>query len=155
MFNEFYLNISLTYMNILGLAGFSALFFVIIELIYKFTNCSSIAPDMFVSYWFIISGIITVPYFIINDYHKKQPSKEVILCIAIIALLSLIGNLIYWNACSQVKNPGTIRAVYSGVLIILISLISAATLKKFLTLLECISILLIVLGISILLINSS
>ena len=155
MFNEFYLNISLTYMNILGLSGFSALFFVIIELIYKFTNCSSLTPDMFVSYWFIIGGIITVPYFIINNYHKKHLPNQIIFFIVIMGLLSFVGNLIYWNACNQVKNPGTIRAVYSGVLIILISLISAATLKKFLTLLECISILLIVLGISILLINSS
>ena len=69
-------------------------------------------------------------------------------------LLSFVGNLIYWNACKNIKNPGITRAVCSGVLIMLLAIISAVTFKKYLSYIQFFSILLIIAGISLLLMNS-
>jgi len=141
-------------MKFILLAGFSALFFVILELLYKFSNCSSINPDLFVTAWFIISGIVTIPYFLYRNYHKQHLPNQIIFFIVIMGLLSFVGNLIYWNACKNIKNPGITRAVYSGVLIMLLAIISAVTFKKYLSYIQFFSILLIIAGISLLLMNS-
>tara|TARA_B100001175_G_scaffold298636_1_gene289379 strand:+ start:238 stop:705 length:468 start_codon:yes stop_codon:yes gene_type:complete len=154
MFNEYILNIQVYIMKFILLAGFSALFFVILELLYKFSNCESINPDLFVTVWFIISGIITVPYFLYRNYHIEHIPNKIIFYIGIMALLSFVGNLIYWNACKNIKNPGITRTVYSGVLIMLLAIISAVTFKKYLSYIQSFSILLIIAGISLLLMNN-
>ena len=141
-------------MKFILLAGFSALFFVILELLYKFSDCASINPDLFVTAWYIISGIVTIPYFLYRNYHKQYLPYKIIFYIVIIGLLSLIGNLIYWNACKNIKNPGITRAVYSGVLIMLLAILSAVTFKKYLSYIQSFSVLLIIAGISLLLMNS-
>lgn len=140
-------------MKFILLAGFSALFFVIIELLYKFSNCASINPDLFVTAWFIISGFVTIPYFLYRNYHKEDIPNQIIFIIVIMGLLSFVGNLIYWNACKNMKNPGITRAVYSGVLIMLLAILSAITFKKYLSYIQSFSILLIIIGISLLLMS--
>ncbi len=154
MFNEYIFNIEIYIMKFTLFAGLSALFFVLMELLYKFSNCVSINPDLFVSVWFIISGIITIPYFLYRNYHKEQLPNQVIFIIAIMGLLSFVGNLIYWNACKNIKNPGITRAVYSGVLIMLLAIITALKFKKYLSYIQSLSILLIIIGISLLLMNN-
>ena len=139
-------------MKFIILAGLSALFFVILELLYKFSNCASINPDLFVMAWFIISGFVTIPYFLYRNYHKQHLPSKIIFIIVIMALLSFVGNLIYWNACKNMKNPGITRAVCSGVLIMLLAIITAITLKKHLSYIQSFSIILIIFGISLLLI---
>jgi len=154
MFNEYIYNIQVYIMQFILLSGFSALFFVILELLYKFSNCSSINPDLFVTAWFLISGIITIPYFFYRNYHKEKLPKQIILFIVIMGILSFVGNLIYWNSCKNIKNPGITRSVYSGVLIMLLAIISAISLKKYLSYTQSFSVLLIIAGISLLLMNS-
>ena len=139
-------------MKFIILAGLSALFFVILELLYKFSNCASINPDLFVTAWFMISGFVTIPYFLYRNYHKQHLPSKIIFIIVIMALLSFVGNLIYWNACKNMKNPGITRAVCSGVLIMLLAIITAITLKKHLSYIQSFSIILIIFGISLLLI---
>lgn len=141
-------------MKFIVLAGFSALFFVILELLYKFSNCASINPDLFVTAWFIISGFVTIPYFLYRNFHKEHLPYQIIFIIVIMALLSFVGNLIYWNASKNMKNPGITRAVYSGVLIMLLAILSAITFKKYLSYIQSFSVILIVLGISLLLMSS-
>ena len=141
-------------MKFILLAGFSALFFVILELLYKFSNCASINPDLFVTAWFIISGFVTIPYFLYRNYHKEYIPNQIIFIIVIMGLLSFAGNLIYWNACKNMKNPGITRAVYSGVLIMLLAILTSITFKKYLSYIQSFSIILIIVGISLLLMSS-
>lgn len=143
-------------MHYILLSGFSALFFVIMELLYKYTDCQSINTDLFVTLWFVISGIITIPYFLFRNFHKEilNIPNQTIFIIVIMTLLSFIGSLIYWKACKNIKNPGITRAVYSGVLIMLLAFISAVTFKKYLSYIQSFSVLLIIVGISLLLMNS-
>ena len=141
-------------MQYILLAGFSALFFVILELIYKFTNTSKINSDLFVTLWYLLSGIIAIPYFFYKNYHKENKSTEIIFYIILMSILSFVGNLVYWNTCKNIKNPGITRAIYSGVLIALLAIISAIVFKKYLTLIQCSSVILIIIGITLLLMNS-
>ena len=141
-------------MQYILLAGLSALFFVILELIYKFTNSSKINSDLFVTLWYILSGVIAIPYFFYKNYHKENNSTEIIFYIILMSILSFVGNLVYWNTCKNIKNPGITRAIYSGVLIALLAIISAIVFKKYLTLIQCSSVILIIIGISLLLMNS-
>jgi uncharacterized membrane protein len=138
-------------MQYIFLAGFSALFFVILELVYKFTNSSKINSDLFVTLWYILSGVIALPYFFYKNYHKENNSTEIIFYIVLMSILSFVGNLVYWNTCKNIKNPGITRAIYSGVLIALLAIISAIIFKKYLTLIQSASVILIVVGITLLL----
>lgn len=140
-------------MQYILLAGLSALFFVILELIYKFTNTSKINSDLFVTLWYILSGVIALPYFFYKNYHKENNSTEIIFYIVLMSILSFVGNLVYWNTCKNIKNPGITRAIYSGVLIALLAIISAIVFKKYLTLIQFSSVILIIIGITLLLMN--
>ena len=142
-------------MKFIFLAALSALFFVTLELLYKFTDCSSINPEIFVTIWFIISGIMALFYFIFKKYHTQKLSNQVIFYILIMSILSFVGNISYWNACKYIKNPGIARTIYSGVLIILLSIVSAVTFNKYLSYIQSISILLILLGITSLIMHSN
>ena len=135
------------------MAGFSVLFFVILELLYKFSNCASINPYIFVTAWFIISGFVTIPYFLYRDYHKEHIPNLIIFIIVIMGLLSFVGNLIYWNACKNMINSAITRAVYSRVFIMLLVILNAITFEKYLSYIQSFSILLIIIGISLLLMS--
>tara|TARA_B100001175_G_scaffold316091_1_gene329133 strand:- start:6704 stop:7144 length:441 start_codon:yes stop_codon:yes gene_type:complete len=145
-------------MQYILLAGFSALFFVIMELVYKFTNSSKINSDLFVTLWYILNGVVALAYFFYKNYHKEnnanEINNEIIYYILLMSILSFVGNLVYWNTCKNIKNPGITRAIYSGVLIMLLAIISAITFKKYLKLIQFFSIILIIIGITLLLINS-
>ena len=58
------------------------------------------------------------------------------------------------NPIYNIKNPGITRAVYSGVLIMLLAIITAVTFKKYLSYIQSFSVLLIIGGISLLLMTS-
>tara|TARA_B100001769_G_C21914845_1_gene493532 strand:+ start:203 stop:643 length:441 start_codon:yes stop_codon:yes gene_type:complete len=145
-------------MQYILLAGFSALFFVILELVYKFSNSSKINSDLFVTLWYILNGLVALAYFFYKNYHKENNVNEInnsiIYYILLMSILSFVGNLVYWNTCKNIKNPGITRAIYSGVLVMLLAIISAIVFKKHLTLIQFSSIILIIIGITLLLINS-
>ena len=77
-------------MQYILLTGFSALFFVILELIYKFTNSSKINSDLFVTLWYILSGVVALPYFFYKNYHKENTSNEIIFYIVLMSILSFV-----------------------------------------------------------------
>tara|TARA_B100000780_G_scaffold162159_1_gene113366 strand:- start:705 stop:1130 length:426 start_codon:yes stop_codon:yes gene_type:complete len=140
-------------MKYIFLAGFSALFFVIIELLYKFSNCSKMETDKFVTIWFIICGLVALPYYFVKGFSKETIKFNTIMVIVLMSIFTFIGNLFYWDACRYLSNPGIARTVYSGVLIMLLSLISAVTFKNYLSLKQTGSILLIMVGICTLLMS--
>ena len=146
-------------MQYILLAGFSALFFVILELVYKFSNSSKISSDLFVTLLFIFNGLVALAYFFYKNYHKENNVNEInnsiIYYILLMSILSFVGNLVYWNTCKNIKNPGITRAIFSGVLIALLAIISAFIFKKYLTLIQSSSIILIIIGITLLLMNNN
>lgn len=133
-------------MKYIFLAGFSALFFVIIELLYKFSNCSKIKTDLFVAVWFIICGLVAIPYYFAKKFNEESIPYDIIMIILLMSVFTFMGNLFYWDACRYLSNPGIARTVYSGVLIMLLSLISAVTFKNYLSVKQSGSILLILVG---------
>ena len=130
------------------LAGFSALFFVIIELLYKFSNCSNLKPDLFVAVWFIICGMVAMPYYFGKKYHKESIPYTTIIIIVLMSIFTFAGSLFYWDACKYLSNPGIPRTIHSGVFILLLSLISAVSFNHYLSGKQSVSILLILIGIS-------
>tara|TARA_B100000767_G_scaffold145743_1_gene137423 strand:- start:916 stop:1341 length:426 start_codon:yes stop_codon:yes gene_type:complete len=133
-------------MKYIFLAGFSALFFVIIELLYKFSNCSKIKTDLFVAVWFIVCGLVAIPYYFAKNFNKEPIPYDIMMIILLMSVFTFAGNLFYWDACRYLSNPGIARTVYSGVLIMSLSLISAVTFKNYLSVRQSGSILLIMVG---------
>jgi uncharacterized membrane protein len=140
-------------MKYIFLAGFSAVFFVLIELLYKFSNCSKMKTDLFVAVWFIICGLVAIPYYFVKKLNEETIPYDTMMVIVLMSIFTFIGNIFYWDACRYLSNPGIARTVYSGVLIILLSLISAITFNNYLSVKQNGSILLIIFGIGSLLMS--
>jgi uncharacterized membrane protein len=140
-------------MKYIFLAGFSAVFFVLIELLYKFSNCSKMKTDLFVAVWFIICGLVAIPYYFAKKLNEETIPYDTMMVIVLMSIFTFIGNIFYWDACRYLSNPGIARTVYSGVLIILLSLISAITFNNYLSVKQNGSILLIIFGIGSLLMS--
>jgi multidrug transporter EmrE-like cation transporter len=141
-------------MKYIFLAGFSALFFVLIELLYKFSNCSKMKTDLFVAVWFIICGLVALPYYFFKKFNEEKIPFNTIMVIVLMSIFTFIGNIFYWDACRYLSNPGIARTIYSGVLILLLSLISAITFNNYLSIKQCGTILLILFGIGSLLMTN-
>jgi len=132
--------------NWLFLSVCASFFFIGSELIYKFTDCSNIQPKLYVSILWIISGIISLMYYLYNNLYQKKISYSILSKISIIALLLFFGNLIYWTSSNKGPNPGLTRAVFSGSLIILLIILSRILFKNKLSIQQTIGILLIIIG---------
>ena len=113
---------------------------------YKFSNCSKIKTDLFVAVWFIICGLVAIPYYFAKKFNEESIPYDIIMIILLMSVFTFMGNLFYWDACRYLSNPGIARTVYSGVLIMLLSLISAVTFKNYLSVKQSGSILLILVG---------
>jgi uncharacterized membrane protein len=138
-------------MNYVIVAGLSGLFFVLIDLIYKFTGCSTLSPSYFVSVWWIMGGFFALIYFLYNGYYTKHLDLNLFLLISGLGLLTFIGNIIYLISVKKVTNPGLSRAAFSGTLILVATLISSLIFKKYISLEKIFAIICILLGITILL----
>jgi multidrug transporter EmrE-like cation transporter len=73
--------------------------------------------------------------------------------IVLMSIFTFIGNIFYWDMCRYLNNPGIARRVFSGILIILLPLISAFSFNNNLSVNQRGSILLILFGIGSLLIT--
>ena len=133
------------------IAIISALFFVLLDLIYKFTSCSKIDVDHFVCLWFLFGGLIALVYFFNKKYYEVRLNYTILFIILIIAIITFAGNMIYLFSIKNVSNPGLVRAIYSGTLVGLLTLITALVFKKFLTQIQMLAIILIMIGIFLLL----
>jgi multidrug transporter EmrE-like cation transporter len=140
-------------MKYIFLVGFSALFFVLIELLYKFSGCSKMKTDLFVAVWFIICGLVAIPYYFAKKFNEESIPYDTMMVIVLMSIFTFIGNIFYWDACRYLSNPGIARTVFSGVLILLLSLISAIIFNNYLSVKQSGSILLILFGIGSLLMS--
>ena len=95
------------------LSLFASFFIIGSELIYKFTDCSKIEPELYVSIMWIIGGLISLIYFIYNENYKKKISYSLLNKISIIALLIFSGNILYWKSSNKIYNPGLSRSIFS------------------------------------------
>ena len=132
--------------NWLSLAIFASFFFIGAELLYKFSDCSTVQPELYVSIMWIIGGIISLCYYLYNGFYNKSISMKVIGKIVLISLLVFSGNLIYWNSCSKGHNPGLTRGVFSGSLVILLAVLSMFIFKQNLNIPQGFGIMLIIAG---------
>jgi uncharacterized RDD family membrane protein YckC len=56
------------------LAATSAIFFIILDVLFKYTECSKNPVDLFVSVWYIFGGIIAFIYFGVKKYYNEKIS---------------------------------------------------------------------------------
>ena len=128
---------------------------MLIDLIYKFTGCCNLSPSYFVSVWWIMGGFFALLYFLFNGYYTKHLDLNLFLLISVLGLLTFIGNIIYLISVKKVTNPGLSRAVWSGSMILFVTIISSIIFKKYISLEKIFAIICILLGIGILLINDN
>jgi len=140
------LYIMIIHNNWLILSIFASFFFIGSELLYKFTECSNIQPELYVSIMWIIGGFIGLVYYLYNKFYKNRVSSTTFAKICIIASLIFFGNLLYWRSCNKGPNPGLTRGIFSGSLVILLAILSMFIFKQTLNIQQGIGISLIVLG---------
>lgn len=112
----------------------------IANIFYKFTECSKLNIKVYVPILLVFNGIIGTLFFIYNKSYLEIPKiknfKNVLLKIFGISLFIFFGNLFIWSSYKTVYNLGLTRAVFSGSLIILLSIISMLVYKKNLKILQ-------------------
>tara|TARA_Y100000992_G_scaffold301884_1_gene274015 strand:- start:1942 stop:2364 length:423 start_codon:yes stop_codon:yes gene_type:complete len=134
-------------MNYTILASVSAAFFIMLDILFKYTECSKIPVEVFVSVWYILGGIIAFIFFYIKQYYNERISIKNILIMFFMALLTFTGNIVYFNSAKKSPNPGLSRALFSGSLILGLSLISIIFFKDIIDVYKIIGILFISFGI--------
>jgi drug/metabolite transporter (DMT)-like permease len=132
--------------NWLILSIIASVFFVLGELIYKFTDCSKIEPELYVTFLFISSGIIGSLYYFSKKLYKKNIDKNTILKIFMIACILFVGHLIYWKGCKENSNPGLTRGVFAGIQILMLIMVSSLYFKKVINIQQIFGIICIVVG---------
>tara|TARA_B100000902_G_scaffold375106_1_gene404733 strand:+ start:2545 stop:2970 length:426 start_codon:yes stop_codon:yes gene_type:complete len=135
-------------MHYFSLACLSAIFFIILDILYKYTDCSKLPAELFVSLWYIAGGTISLIYFLTKEFYKKSIKMNNLFLIIFIAILTFSGNIVYFNSARQSPNPGLSRALFSGSLILGLTLISFLFFKGKLDIIKFLGILFIVIGIS-------
>jgi len=129
------------------LAATSAIFFIILDALFKYTECSKIPVDLFVSVWYIFGGIIAFIYFGVKRYYNEKISIKKMLIMIFMAALTFTGNIVYFNSAKKSPNPGLSRALFSGSLILGLSLISFVFFKDVIDVYKIMGILFISFGI--------
>ncbi len=135
-------------MHYFSLACLSAIFFIILDILYKYTDCSKLPAELFVSLWYIAGGTISLIYFLTKEFYKKSIKMNNLFLIIFIAILTFSGNIVYFNSARQSPNPGLSRALFSGSLILGLTLTSFLFFKGKLDIIKLLGILFIVIGIS-------
>tara|TARA_B110000014_G_C19860757_1_gene445874 strand:+ start:38 stop:460 length:423 start_codon:yes stop_codon:yes gene_type:complete len=129
------------------LALISAFFFIILDILYKYTDCSKLPPELFVSLWYIAGGTISLIYFLTRKFYKQSIKIYNIFVIIFLAILTFTGNIVYFNSAKISPNPGLSRALFSGSLILGLTLISFLFFKGNIDIIKLLGILFIVIGI--------
>tara|TARA_Y100000389_G_scaffold175039_2_gene185493 strand:+ start:5420 stop:5842 length:423 start_codon:yes stop_codon:yes gene_type:complete len=129
------------------LALISAFFFIILDILYKYTDCSNLPPELFVSLWYIAGGTISLIYFLTRKFYKQSIKIYNIFVIIFLAILTFTGNIVYFNSAKISPNPGLSRALFSGSLILGLTLISFLFFKGNIDIIKLLGILFIVIGI--------
>ena len=132
--------------NWLILSITAAIFFVLGELIYKFTDCSKIDPELYVTILFISSGVIGLLYYFAKNMIGKNVDKNTIMKIFIIAGILFTGHLIYWKGCKENSNPGLTRGIFAGMQILSLIVVSSLYFKKVINVHQIFGIMCIVVG---------
>ena len=140
-------------MHYSSLAISSAIFFVILDILYKYTNCSKLNVELFVSLWYICGGFISLIYFLTKKFYKESIKINNLFIIAFIALLTFAGNIVYFISCKKSPNPGLSRALFSGSLILGLTFLSYLFFNGNLNFFKLLGIILIILGIHFIITN--
>lgn len=122
-------------------------FFIILDALFKYTECSKIPADLFVSLWYICGGTIAFIYFGVKRYYNEKISIKKMLIIIFMAALTFTGNIVYFNSAKKSPNPGLSRALFSGSLILGLTLIGFVFFKDVVDVYKIIGILFISFGI--------
>ena len=125
---------------------FISIFFVIPELFYRYSDCSKMDINIYISLLWILGGIISSIYFISRGYHNKVLEMGVFYRIFIMALLLFIGNILYYNLSVKLQNPGVSRCLLTGATILLLTLGSIYITKNGLRNIDIFAMLMILLG---------
>ncbi len=141
-------------MKFIIIAAIASIFFVILDLLCKFTNCSKLNVDHFVSLWHIFGGIIAFTYFTTNGLYNSNVSNNTLLIIILTAALTFFGNIIYFNSAKVSFNPGLSRAIFSGTHVGLVTLISLLLFNKYLSIYQILGVIFIIMGIGLIFLNS-
>lgn len=135
-------------MHYFSLACLSAIFFIILDILYKYTDCSKLPAELFVSLWYIAGGTISLIYFLTKEFYNKSIKMNNLFLIIFIAILTFSGNIVYFNSARRSPNPGLSRALFSGSLILGLTLISFLFFKGKLDIIKFLGIIFIVIGIA-------
>lgn len=135
-------------MHYFTLACASAIFFIILDILYKYTDCSKLPAELFVSLWYIAGGTISFIYFLTKKFYKKSIKINNLFVIIFLAILTFSGNIVYFDSARQSPNPGLSRALFSGSLILGLTLISFLFFKGKLDIFKLLGILFIIIGIT-------
>ena len=102
--------------------------FAIRDLIHKYGLNNETNIILFTCMWITIAGIFALSYLLYNfiNYPKnvKIINRSNIFYSTIVAILGLIGYLVYFKAIKLCSNPEIVRSLFSALLIILIILFS-------------------------------
>lgn len=130
------------------LALFSGFLFVILDLLYKFTSCSKIPSEIFVTLWYIICGILASVYFVYhNKVYRSHINNNLLFIILITSVITFIGNILYFKSSRLSYNPGLSRTAFTGGLIVSLTIISSIIFKRYITYKQITGVMFILLGI--------
>ena len=134
-------------MNLIFLIILASLFYAASELMYKFTNCSKIQSDLYVSILWIMGGIISIIYFFGRGFYKEKVKFDILIKIFLIALTIFPASLLYWTACKKHSNPGYLRGSETAFRILILTIISLIILKNGINIYKIAGIACIILGV--------
>ena len=140
-------------MHYYSLAIVSGLFFILLDILYKYTSCSTLPVELFVSLWYIMGGFISLTYFITKNFYKESIKINNLFIISFISLLIFTGNIIYFKSSKKSPNPGLSRALFSGFLILGLTLTSYLFFNGNLDLKKMLGVIFIVFGIQFIIVN--
>jgi multidrug transporter EmrE-like cation transporter len=140
-------------MHYYSLAIVSGLFFILLDILYKYTSCSRLPVELFVSLWYIMGGFISLTYFITKNFYKESIKINNLFIISFISLLTFTGNIIYFKSSKKSPNPGLSRALFSGFLILGLTLTSYLFFNGNLNLKKMLGVIFIVFGIQFIIVN--
>ena len=140
-------------MNYILFSFLSSILFVIYESLYKFTDVVKLPVNYYICIWYLFAGFFAFIYLITNKVYQYKFKTNHLLIIAIISIITLVGNFFYFNACKIVDNPGLSRATYSAFLILILTTTSYIFFNKKINLYEFLGIIFILFGICLILVK--
>ena len=100
-----------------------------------------------------MGGFISLTYFITKNFYKESIKINNLFIISFISLLTFTGNIIYFKSSKKSPNPGLSRALFSGFLILGLTLTSYLFFNGNLDLKKMLGVIFIVFGIQFIIVN--